>query len=247
MCLVALFFRAIRGAPVIIGANREEAYARPGTPPQLIEGPIRAVAGRDPVAGGTWLGVNERGVVVAVTNRPKTDLPPQARSRGLLVRDLLGLPRAAAAVQLAGQQLGSGAYAGCNLLCADASAAYVIHAGDWLRVLPLPPGLYVLTARDVNDPTDARIGHARTWLSGRPYGEVDDCVRALQELCAQAGSDGPAMCLHGKTGGTVSSSVIAVRPPPTHGIYLHAQGPPDETPFEGYSALVRDFAFGLDG
>src|SRR5436305_10671915 len=99
MCLLALFYRVVEDAAVIIGANREEAYARPGEPPQLLDGPTRAVAGVDPVAGGTWLGVNEHGVLVAVTNRAKSDVPLNPRSRGLLARDLLGCRTAVVAAE----------------------------------------------------------------------------------------------------------------------------------------------------
>src|SRR5262245_5756149 len=158
MCLLALFYRVADDAPLIVGANREEAYARGGLPPQLLDGPTRAVAGLDPVAGGTWLGVNEQGVVVAVTNRPKSQLPDQPRSRGLLARELLACSSAAAAVDQAARELDSGRYAGCNFLCADLDRAVVLHGGDWLRIRPLPPGLHVLGNGDVNDATERRIG-----------------------------------------------------------------------------------------
>ena len=70
MCLLALFFRAVDDAPLVVGANREEVYARPGEPPRILQGASRAVAGVDPAAGGTWLGLNEHGLLAAVTNRP---------------------------------------------------------------------------------------------------------------------------------------------------------------------------------
>src|SRR5436305_841313 len=89
MCLLALYYRVAEDAPLIAGAVREEFFARGGEPPQILDGPLRAMAGVDPVAGGTWLGVNERGVLVAVTNRPKSQPPANPPSRGLLVRELL--------------------------------------------------------------------------------------------------------------------------------------------------------------
>src|ERR1700693_6340250 len=94
MCLLALFYRVAEDAPVVVGANREEFYQRGGEPPRILEGPIRSVAGVDPVAGGTWIGVNEHGVMVAVTNRLKTQVPAYPRSRGLLARELLTFPDA---------------------------------------------------------------------------------------------------------------------------------------------------------
>src|SRR5438105_825565 len=66
MCLLALLFRVVPDAPVVIGANREEFFARGGEPPQFLDVPGRAIGGRDPAAGGTWLGVNYRGLLVAV-------------------------------------------------------------------------------------------------------------------------------------------------------------------------------------
>jgi uncharacterized protein with NRDE domain len=242
MCLLALLYRVVEDAPVVVGANREEFYARGGEPPQILDGPCRAVGGRDPSAGGTWLGINERGVLVAVTNRPKSQLPPQPHSRGLLVRELLTCPTATAAADLAARELDQNRYAGCNVLCADRAAAVVLQAGDWLRVRPLPPGIHVLTAHDVNDASDRRIGHALWWLGQRSYANADQCLAALKELCGQAGTDGPPICLRGEGRGTVSSSVVALRSPLERSTYLHAQGPPDLTPYADYSHLLRQLA-----
>jgi uncharacterized protein with NRDE domain len=242
MCLVALFFRAVEDAPVVVGANREEFYARGGEPPRLLDGPVRAVAGLDPTGGGTWLGLNAHGVLVAVTNRRKSHPPARPRSRGLLARDLLGCDSASAAVEAAARALGGGDYAGCNVVCADAESAAVIHAGDWLRVRLLPPGVHALANRDVNDASDPRVMHALNWLGLRKYGCSQQAVVALEELCAQNGSDGPAMCYREASRGTVSSSIIAVRSPLAGGVYLHAQGPPDVTPYADYSHLLRELA-----
>src|SRR5262245_15781931 len=183
MCLLVLMSRMVEDAPLIVGANREELYDRGGEPPQLLVGPGAAVGGRDPVGGGTWLGVNARGVLVAVTNRPKSELPAQPRSRGLLARDLLGCPTAKIAADAAARELDRGRYAGCNIVCADADAVLVVHASDWLRVRPLPPGIHVLTNHDVNDASDRRVGHALWWLHQRPYACAADCIAALKELC----------------------------------------------------------------
>src|ERR1700730_786486 len=119
MCLLALFFRVVEDATVVVGGNRQGLYTRLGEPPRLVEGPLRFMSGIDPVAGGTWLGVNERGVLVAVTNRFKTEVPRPPRSRGLLVRDLLAYSSAAEAADRGARVLSGHGYAGCNLVCAD--------------------------------------------------------------------------------------------------------------------------------
>lgn len=242
MCLIALFFRVVEDAPLVIGANREEAYARGGEPPQILGGPLRSVGGRDPVGGGTWLAVNERGVFVAVTNRAKSEVPAQPRSRGLLVRDLLGCPTAAEAAQQAARELDTKRYAGCNVVCGDSERVLVLQAGDWLRIRPLPSGIHVLTARDVNDDSDERIGHSLAWLYQRGYSSSAECVSTLQGLCSQSGKEGPAICLRGKDRGTVSSSIVTLGPTLARSSFLHAEGPPDVTTYADHSHLLHGLA-----
>jgi hypothetical protein len=244
MCLIAVFFRAVDDAPLVVGANREEHFDRPGTPPQLLDGTIRVVAGVDPRAGGTWLGVNELGVVVAVTNRRMAQAPPIPRSRGLLVRDLLANPSASLAVEQATVELLGGHYAGCNLLVADRDRAVVLHNAEYLRVWPLPPGLHVLTAADVNDVGDPRLSHAAWLLGQRQYYSSKDCIAALKMTCAQRDDGAGSICLRGEGRGTVSSSILAMRQSLAKSVYLHAQGSPDTTAYEDCSELLHEMAAG---
>jgi uncharacterized protein with NRDE domain len=237
MCLLVLMSRVVEDSPLIVGANREEFYRRGGEPPQILTGPGRAVGGRDPVGGGTWLGVNARGLLVAVTNRPKSELPAEPRSRGLLVRDLLGCPTAKIAADAAARELDRGHYAGCNLLCADAENAILLQSGDWLRVRPLPTGIHVLTNRDVNDASDQRASHALGWLHSRTYACAQDAVAAIKELCGQ-----PEICIRKEDRGTVSSSILVLHQPLAESVYLHAQGPPDRTAYDDCSELLRQIA-----
>ncbi len=240
MCLLALFFQVVEDAAVVVGANREEYYRRGGEPPRLLQGPICSVAGVDPVAGGTWLGVNAKGMLAAVTNRSKLNVPPQPRSRGLLVREMLTCPSAEAAVDHALRELQQHPYAGANFLCADASRAVVIQAGDSLWIRPLSPGIHVLTNDDVDDPNDPRLKYALDWLNRRPYDSATDCVRALRELCAQHAPEHPPICFRDKQRGTVSSSLVVLRRTLTESTYMHAQGPPCQTPYADYSHLLHE-------
>jgi uncharacterized protein with NRDE domain len=247
MCLLAIFFRAVSDAPLVIGANREEFYERGGEPPQILPGPIAAIGGLDPAAGGTWLGVNARGVVVGVTNRPGGAQAPNLRSRGVLVRDLLGCATAKEAVELAVTEISRNTVAACNIFCGDSDRAVVVEGAQWLRVRPLPPGLHVLANRDLNDGSDPRVLYALDWLSRQDYATAQSTVRALQKLCGQRGGDHPDVCQRGANKGTVSSSVLAIRPALPRSIYHHAQGPPDKTPYNDYSALFEELAAHASG
>jgi uncharacterized protein with NRDE domain len=244
MCLLALFYRVVEDAPLVVGANREEAYSRGGEPPRLLGGDVPAAGGVDPVGGGTWLGVNARGVVVAVTNRAKSVRPDRPRSRGLLVRELLASPDARAAAERGTRALEAGLFDGCNLLVADAERAVVVHAGDWLRVRSLPPGLHVLANRDVHDATDRRVVFADAWLRRHAYQSSGDCVAALRGLLPLHEPPPKPMCFRLAERGSVSSSILVVKRPLSDGLYLHAQGPPDVTPYADVSRLLRELSAG---
>jgi uncharacterized protein with NRDE domain len=87
MCLIAWNWQPASDTPLLLIGNRDEFYARPTAPLHWWAGePI--LAGRDLQAGGTWLGVNRRGHLAALTNYRAT---PQknAPSRGELAADFL--------------------------------------------------------------------------------------------------------------------------------------------------------------
>ena len=140
------------------------------------------------------------------------------------------------------QELSKKIYAGCNFFCGDNERAVVIEGAQWLRVRPLPPGLHVLANRDINDGSDFRVLHALNWLSGQDYSSAATSAQALKTLCGQSGGENPPICVHGEDRGTVSSTILAVRQPLTRSLYLHAQGSPDRTPYQDYSALFQELA-----
>ena len=94
MCLIAIYYRMVPDAAVVLGAQRDEYFDRAAHAPQILAGEPRVLCGIDQRSGGTWLGVNQHGLVVAVTNRSKPSPPAAPRSRGALCRELLALPSA---------------------------------------------------------------------------------------------------------------------------------------------------------
>ena len=91
MCSVIILYRPGHDWPMLLAANRDEMHERPWVAPGR-HWPDRPeiVAGQDLLAGGSWLGINDFGVVAGILNRRDT-LGPQAgkRSRGELVLDAL--------------------------------------------------------------------------------------------------------------------------------------------------------------
>lgn len=90
MCLILFAHRVVPGAPLIVAANRDERFDRPAQPAAIWEDHPDILAGRDLVAGGTWLGVSRLGRFAALTNfRDPETHRAEAPSRGELVQAFL--------------------------------------------------------------------------------------------------------------------------------------------------------------
>lgn len=90
MCLILLALRAHADYPLIVAANRDEFFNRPTRFAEFWPEHPELLAGRDLLAGGSWLGINRRGQFAAVTNvRNGLDTQARSKTRGELVTDCL--------------------------------------------------------------------------------------------------------------------------------------------------------------
>ncbi|MBZ0200834.1 MAG: NRDE family protein [Ignavibacteriaceae bacterium] len=90
MCLLIFSYRDHPDYKLILAANRDEFYKRPTLPAQYWGSKSAIFSGIDEEAGGTWLGVNKKGKLAALTNyRDLKNLKPNAPTRGKLVSDFL--------------------------------------------------------------------------------------------------------------------------------------------------------------
>lgn len=241
MCVLAIQYRATRDAPILLVQNREERLDRPSQAPRIQSGTPRVVCGIDRKAGGTWLGVNQHGVVVAVGNRPKLDVPSEPTSRGVLCRELLGCRSAKEAADRAARELKSGGYAGANYLCVDARWGAVVYGGDSVGVAELTPGLHLLTNGDLNDPKDPRQDFARRLLTlQRLDSAVAFLAVASRTFARKANKDGRRGLIVSKNEcGTVSSTLLSLPRKTQNAVYQYAPGPPCDHAYDDVSALLR--------
>ena len=222
MCTLALYFRQFVDYPLLVAANRDEQFDRPTAAAALIGANPKIIAGRDLRAGGTWLGVNEHGLLVGILNRRiNGDALPQsvARSRGTLCMDLLQLKSAPAARQRIDADRYR--YNPFTMVFADQHNAYVAY-NDEVKIISqvLQPGLHVFSsAADVDlNSAKAQRAHERfaslinpaSDTSKEPKQRLAELQNILSDHTLGNGSDNPgdAICVHRDVSGTVSSSVI---------------------------------------
>jgi uncharacterized protein with NRDE domain len=118
MCLIVVGLGASARYPLLVAANRDEQHARPTQTAAWWPDVPHVFGGRDLLAGGTWLAVDERGRFAAVTNIRDPERPLGLRSRGSLVADYLGGLESAAHYAARAVRDGA-AYGAFNLLLFD--------------------------------------------------------------------------------------------------------------------------------
>lgn len=253
MCTVVILRRPGHEWPLLLATNRDEMAERPWQAPgRHWQEREYVVAGRDLLAGGTWLGLNDYGSVAAISNREGSLGPsPDKRTRGELVLEALDHGNA----RDAGRALADidvHAYRPFNMVIMDSRDAFwlrhAVPTGDSrstpgrVEVMEIPPGISMITALDRNDMRSPRI---RAYLprfeaAKAPDPEADDweAWERLMSSRAHDAKNGPdgAMCVVTETNyGTLSSSLIALPAPNIQGrkpVWRFCAGRPGESRYE---------------
>jgi uncharacterized protein with NRDE domain len=151
MCLVLIALDSHPEYSLIVAANRDEFYDRPTAPAAFWADAPSVLAGRDLKAGGTWLGIDRRGRLAAVTNyRQGERESPAPRSRGRLVSDFLTTD-AGALEHMERVRSEAGLYNGFNLIAGDAGGLFYYSNREG-RVRTLSPGVYGLSNHLLDTP-----------------------------------------------------------------------------------------------
>ena len=248
MCLLVVLHRSHPDSPLIVAANRDELLAREATAMTLLEeGPPRVLGGRDHAAGGTWLAINEHGVVGGLTNRPSGERDPSRRSRGEWPIFLARYPTAAAAATAFAATFAPADFNPGWVLVADArDLFYIDMTRSTARPVALDPGVHILENRPLGGPS-AKVDEVRRRLAGIEAARGDELDRRLRRVLAghavppSAGprrdADGKpvrppeaeAACVHLGAYGTRSATLVrAMREGPPR--VWSADGPPCTAP-----------------
>jgi len=248
VCTLTLAWQVFPDSPVVVAANRDERRDRPSEPPRRTESTPAVVAPRDARAGGTWIGYNDAGVFVGITNRWVAGTTAE-RSRGLLVADALREPDATSAARLVERSVGAHDYDGFNLVVADTTAAFLFEWDGHLRVSQLDPGVHVVVNSGAalgggGAITDAFVAPDDPERADRATEQAENARAVRTALTPEPGEGASAwldraatvladhefgVCLHENGYGTRSSSLIRLG---ARDEYRFAPGPPCETAYE---------------
>ena len=238
MCILMVIHRVLPDYPIIVAANRDEFYDRPTQGPILLAHSPQVWGGRDERAGGTWMGVNEHGVVVGLTNRrldAEQEADPDRRSRGLACLEALqGRTVPEALNSLAAQP--PQRYNPFNLLVMDrGNLVWVAYDGEPV-IRPLQPGLHILANGELNDFETTRLRRARKLLQAAEPTDLPTLLPFLEQVCRDhepGVQNRETICMHRNADnyGTVSSTIVALPADGKNPVYRYAAGHPCQAPY----------------
>jgi uncharacterized protein with NRDE domain len=217
---------------LLVAANRDERLDRPAEPLTLLRsnGP-KTAGGRDLMAGGTWLAVNDQGVVAGLTNKPAEEgRDPSKRSRGEIPLALTAAATATDGVSSFERSAAPGDYNPCWALVGDRRSLYYVDVTQSDRVcsVELSPGIHVLENKAM-DESSGKTAHVLRLLGDVGELRVDQVQARLRRVMtdhqinqapaddnerAQLASRASACCVHAEQYGTRSSMLIRLAASP---------------------------------
>ncbi|MGH8125283.1 MAG: NRDE family protein [Rhodanobacteraceae bacterium] len=183
MCVIAFALNAHPRWRLLLVGNRDECHARPSAPLARWADAPCILAGRDLLAGGTWMGVRERDRVAVVTNVRDPRASQDGASRGLLVTDFLRSEDPAARYAQA-LQADAARYRPFNLLLFDRDSAAFVSNHPVVRGMEVSAGVHGLSNGDLDAPwpkVHRATAALRSWLDGG-----EDSFAPLFETLADA-------------------------------------------------------------
>lgn len=145
MCSVIVLNHFNKELPLIVAANRDEDYARPSLPVQILaKEPHLILGGKDVQGGGTWLAANKHSLFVAITNQGAKD--NKKLSRGLIALEALKCKTLEELVSWV-EEFNPARYNGFNIVFGNqhkvyVAYSYILHS---MVIRELPIGVSVIS------------------------------------------------------------------------------------------------------
>jgi uncharacterized protein with NRDE domain len=225
MCLILFAAGAHPRYPLIVAANRDEAYSRTSAAAAFWPDHPHVCAGRDLERGGTWLGLSRYGRFAAITNyRQGGPRAPAEHSRGELPREYLtGSDTPAAYLQ--GVERCASAYNGFSLIVGDLDELW-FYSNRGAAANRVERGVHGLSNHLLNEPwpkvrrgiaeLESLLAASENELTTRLMALLGDSTPAPDDLLPATGMTREreralsASFIKGSDYGTRASSVVLV-------------------------------------
>ena len=189
MCTSIILFRKSSSWPVIIGSNRDEHLNRKSMFPGRHwkkEYP-NVVGGKDLKKKGSWIGINDNGLVALIHNRLSDKKDSLFKySRGKIVLEVLKNNSIKNALEYI-TSINPKDYNYFNLFIADFKNCYFIKHNDRknnFKFTQIKEGLSIMTDKDINEKNDKKINYYYNLFSSSkiPNPSIEDWANWKKNL-----------------------------------------------------------------
>lgn len=256
MCTLIFLYRLLKGFPIITMHNRYAPSNSIEEPPRVSKGKFKVYHPLDLSSKGTWIGFNDKGLFMAVTDQHTDEASKIYRSRGLLLMDVLtSFSNVHEALNYLKRELSKG-YRKGNFILADSEKAYHVLHDERIEVEALNPGVNVFTNLTIKDwiklekisqdllrYVDMRRRRALELASRLKPTNVNQIIGELKLIASDHGSEigRGSICYHNSGDWYMSSStIIAVSDNLRDSKILYCKGNPCENQFVDYSHILFD-------
>ncbi|OGD44983.1 hypothetical protein A3K69_00845 [Candidatus Bathyarchaeota archaeon RBG_16_57_9] len=245
MCTLIVLHRLLGNYPVVALHNRYLGKDTVEEPPRRTGGVVYPV---DVASGGTWIGFNDEGLLLAITNQETQNLDKPGRSRGLLALDILrDCATADEARDILLDPASRKPYRTGNFAVLDAEAGHHVVWDAGTHHYPVEPGVFAMgtvtivpgiqwsdRSRSLYESSVRRVARAHELLDGYKPRSIEEAVETMMRVSADHahGRTESSICWHHPDYMQTSSTIMAPGP---ESRVLYCSGNHCENPYKDYS------------
>jgi len=230
----------------LLATNRDELLDRPSEGPKIRKGKrLKNFSPKDSLKGGTWLGINEVGLFVGITNRFIPQINKSLKSRGELPQLALDAQTPSEALSLF-QALNPSEYNPFHLVFANKQEAFVLWSdGHQFHQEDLEEGHHIITESSFGAAENKRASHFEKRLreilikDNVPLKEFKDLMGEKVEPSFY----GPCISIPEKNYGTKSSFVFKITSFEKNNEFYYNDNPPDRGEWVNFKEILQNENF----
>ncbi len=224
---------------LIIATNRDELLDRPSEGHKIRkEGLLKNFSPQDSFKGGTWLGLNEKGLFVGITNRFTPSPNKSLTSRGAITKKALEASSPSEALKKL-SFFKAKDFNPFHLLITNRSETQILwNDGEKFTQFQMLDQCFILTESSFGAGENKRLSFIKNQIE--TLSANDDCnpFKKLLSMKADPSFEGPLVHIPEKNYGTRSSFVIKLTPEVESSEFYYSDVPPDQNKWIDFKEII---------
>ena len=224
---------------LVIATNRDELLDRPSKAPQIRqEGHLKNYSPQDSSKGGTWLGLNEKGLFVGITNRFTPTPNKNLKSRGIITKKALEASSPSEALEKL-SNLKAAEFNPFHLLITNRSETLIFWSdGIKFTHFEMLDQSFILTESSFGAGENKRYSFLKNHMANLTADNDCEAFKKLLSLKAEPSFEGPLVHIPEKNYGTRSSFIIKLTTDIKSSEFYYSDVPPDQNKWVDFKNII---------